>query len=60
MSQAFINCPETGRPIYVGYNFEWLQLDSVDIGEETIDCRQCGQSHAWTRNDLNLRSDGGG
>lgn len=60
MSQAFIDCPETGRPIYVGLNFEWLQLEAVEIGNQTIDCRQCGERHVWNKNDVNLRADGGG
>ena len=60
MTQAFINCPETGRPIYVGLNFEWLQLEAVDVGDQTIDCGQCGQTHPWNVSEVNLRVDGGG
>jgi hypothetical protein len=60
MSQVFIDCPETGRPVYVGLNYEWLQLDAACIGEQSLDCRECGGSHTWDQSDVNLRADGGG
>ena len=41
VSQAYIICPETVRHVYVGLNFEWLQIDSLDIAEQTIDCPEC-------------------
>jgi len=60
MSQAFITCPETGKPVYVGINTEWLQLTSVTPGEQTIDCPECGQRHRWTKEEIILRADGAG
>ena len=60
MSQAFITCPDTGRPVYVGLNFEWLQLEAFVIGDQTIVCPHCGYTHSWNGTDINLRADGGG
>jgi hypothetical protein len=62
MSQAFIICPETEQHayVYVGLNFEWLQIESLGIDEQTIDCPKCGGQHQWTKEDIILRADGGG
>ena len=60
MSQAYIICPATVRHVYVGLNFEWLQIDSLDIEEQTIDCPECGSQHHWNKDDVVLRADGGG
>ncbi len=60
MSQAYIQCPETEQFVYVGLNFEWLQLESMEFGEQTLDCRKCGHSHIWTKQDVILRVDCGG
>lgn len=60
MSQMFISCPETGQPVYVGLNFEWLQLEAVEIEEATIVCPRCGGVHSWDKDDVDLRADGGG
>ena len=60
MSQAFIACPTTRREVYVGINVEWLQLDNLSTREREIDCPHCGESHAFTKNDLLLRADGAG
>ena len=60
MSQAFLTCPETNAFVYVGLNLEWIGLDCLDIGEQTIECPECGQIHRWSKDDLVLRADGGG
>ena len=60
MSQAFIQCPETGKPVYVGLNFEWSQLEAVDLGDKTVDCPKCGQAHRFNTDEVILRADGGG
>jgi len=60
MSQAFVTCPETNAFVYVGLNLEWIGLDCLDIGEQTIECPVCGHVHKWSKEDLVLRADGGG
>ena len=60
MSQAFVTCPETNAFVYVGLNLEWIGLDCLDIGEQTIECPVCGQLHKYSKEDLVLRADGGG
>jgi hypothetical protein len=60
MSQAFITCPQTGKPVYVGINTEWLQLTSITPAEQTIDCPECGHEHRWNKEEIILRADGAG
>ncbi len=31
MSQVLITCPETGRPVYTGLNYEWPSFESADL-----------------------------
>jgi len=63
MSQVFMDCPDTGKPVYVGLSMEWDQLESLEIG--TVDqnvpvCPHCGKPHRFEKKDLFLRADGGG
>lgn len=63
MSQAFMNCPATGKPVYVGLNMEWGELECLD--PSAVDCNipkcpHCGQAHRFEKNDLYLRTDGAG
>jgi hypothetical protein len=60
MSQAFILCPASEKFIYVGLNLEWLEVGSLDLGDQEIDCPHCGASHVWNRDEVLLRSDGAG
>lgn len=63
MSQVFMNCPNTGNPVYVGLNMEWNELEShePDPREMTLEkCSRCGERHTFRMRDLFLRSDGGG
>ena len=60
MSQAYVTCPETNAYVYVGLNLEWIGLDCLDIGEQTIECPKCGKVHHYSKEDLVLRADGGG
>ena len=60
MSQAFIRCPNTEKDVYVGLNLEWLDLDTLQIGEQELVCPECGETHVWGKDDLVLRSDGAG
>jgi len=60
MSQAFVTCPETDKPVYVGLNLEWSVLDWLQIGEQEIECPVCGHIHRWSKDDVVLRADGGG
>ena len=63
MSQVFITCPTTGKPVYVGLNMEWNELESFNPGNQDLrlpNCRHCGQEHTYQKSDLFLRADGGG
>ena len=60
MSQAFIVCPDSRKFVYVGLNLEWLDLESLEIGDQELTCRACGKVHVWNKDDLVLRSDGSG
>ena len=60
MSQAFIRCPKTEKFVYVGLNLEWPELESLELGEQTLTCPACGETHAWSKADVTLRSDGSG
>jgi uncharacterized protein (UPF0212 family) len=58
-----MNCPNTGKPIYVGLNMEWDQLESlelVSVDQQIRKCPHCGQEHRFGKNDLFLRTDGAG
>ncbi|MCG8544679.1 MAG: hypothetical protein MJE12_10770 [Alphaproteobacteria bacterium] len=63
MSQVFTDCPNTGKPIYVGLNLEWAQLESLDligVDQDIPRCPHCGQEHRFEKQDLYLRTDGAG
>ena len=61
MAQVMIVCPETGKHVYTGLNFDWFDLDAYELGEKTVvKCSECGQEHKWTKDDAFLRADGGG
>lgn len=58
MSQAFILCPNSHKYIYVGLNLEWLELESLELGDQELTCPKCGEIHVWDKHDVTLRSDG--
>jgi len=63
MSQVFMDCPTTRKPVYVGLNMEWNQLEAfepVATDPNISDCPHCGKSHRFEKRDLYLRADGGG
>lgn len=60
MSRLLITCPETGKPVYTGLNMEWYALEAAQLGEQELDCPECGRRHRWTKQDAILQSDGGG
>jgi len=60
MAQAFILCPKTTDYVYVGLNLEWLDLETMTLEDEELVCPRCGEKHVWNKDDLTLRSDGGG
>ncbi len=60
MSQVLITCPETGRPVYTGMNFEWSTFETLDLPEQSLKCPECGKIHAWTKSEAFTRADGGG
>lgn len=60
MPQVMIRCPETGKDVYTGLNFDWSTLDWEPLGELSFRCNECGQEHAWTKEDAILRADGAG
>jgi hypothetical protein len=59
MPQVFIMCPQTQRYAYTGLNLSWNEIDSLDLGEQSFECKECGHHHVWTKDDAHLRADGG-
>lgn len=59
MARVMITCPETGKPIYTGMNFDWGPFESVQINEKAVPCHLCGETHVWRRKDAFLDEDGG-
>ena len=63
MSQVFMDCPTTRKPVYVGRNMECNQMEAfepVATDPNTSNCPYCGKSHRIEKRDLYLRADGGG
>ena len=60
MPQLFIVCPNTDKEVYTGFNMDWFDVDAYDLGEKSVECPHCHETHTWTENDVRLRSDGGG
>ncbi len=59
MPQVMIECPETGRHVYAGLNFDWTGFESLPPQVMTLRCPACGEEHRWTKEDAFLRADGG-
>lgn len=60
MSQLFIVCPNTKEEVYTGLNMDWFDVDAYELGEMSLVCPRCHETHTWTQKDVRLRSDGGG
>jgi hypothetical protein len=63
MAQVFMRCPETGKPVYVGLNMDWNELESFDpAGRQLMvpECPYCREEHRFQKIDLFLRADGAG
>lgn len=60
MARVMIICPHTQKQVYTGMNFDWMQFESVQIGEKSVTCPECGEEHIWTRADATLVADGAG
>lgn len=54
-----ITCPKLDLPIYTGMNFDWEDFDATPIGEKSLRCPRCGETHRWARVDAFLEEDGG-
>lgn len=59
MPQVMITCPETGKPVYTGMNFDWYAFEWIQVPDSTIECPKCGEVHQWDKTDAYLRADGG-
>ncbi len=59
MPQLFIICPNTEKEVYIGLNMDWFAFDSSNLGEQSLVCPRCQETHTWTKDDVRLRSDGG-
>ena len=59
MPQLFIICPNTEKEVYIGLNMDWFAFDSYNLGEQSLECPRCHETHTWTKDDVQLRSDGG-
>ena len=58
-----MNCPSTGKPIYVGLDMDWGQLEALDVSaldQKIAECPHCKLEHRFEKNDLFLRADGAG
>lgn len=60
MACIVIVCPETGKRVYTGMNFDWTTFDALKIGKQVFRCPRCRNLHTWTRWDADLVSDGAG
>lgn len=63
MSQVFMRCPNTGKPLYVGLSLEWGELEALEpasVNRKVPCCPHCGRAHRFANEDLFLRADGGG
>ena len=60
MARVIIPCPETGKRVYTGMNFDWSTFEALEIGKQSFRCPQCRNWHTWTRRDADLVSDGAG
>lgn len=58
MARVMIDCPETGKPVYTGLNFEESDWDAVPVGTRRVECPRCGGIHEWGRTDAYLDDDG--
>ena len=59
MPELFIICPNTEKEVYTGLNMDWFAFDSYNLGEQSLVCPRCQETHTWTKDDVQLRSDGG-
>ena len=63
MAQVFMRCPETGKPVYVGLNMDWNELETFDPAGKRMtvpQCPYCRAEHPFQKIDLFLRADGAG
>ncbi len=60
MPRVMIHCPDTGKPVYTGMNFDWFQFETTTLGTRKLECPACGKTHQWTRADVYLDEEGGG
>lgn len=59
MSRVMIHCPETGKRIYTHLELDWLDLDTLQLGERTVECPECSKTHEWRRAQAFLDQGGG-
>jgi hypothetical protein len=57
MSQVFMSCPNTGKPVYTGLNMEWAQLESLELAsiDPVLVVRTSGAPYAAAWIDGTLR-----
>lgn len=59
MPQVMIECPETGRLVYAGLNYDWSSFECQQLRDMKLKCPACGEEHRWSKGDAILRADGG-
>jgi endogenous inhibitor of DNA gyrase (YacG/DUF329 family) len=59
MSRIMITCPETGKPIYTGMNFDWPAIEPCVVQQGSLTCPRCGHVHEWCDKELFPEEDGG-
>jgi hypothetical protein len=55
---VLITCPKTGRPVPTGLMMseEVFARESNFANVPTVECRECGETHAWTKKEAYLGS----
>ena len=49
MSQTFIHCPNSEKYVYEGLNLEWLDLETLQVGQQELTSLPAAKSMYGTR-----------
>ena len=59
MPRVMITCPQTGKHVYTGLNFDWMTFESIGPEQADARCPLCGETHEWSKDEAFLIADGG-
>jgi hypothetical protein len=57
IAKVMIRCTETNEPVYTGISMEESAFESRDLGTQSLLCPDCGQEHAWDKDDAELEDE---